>query len=48
MNRLSRYRPSAALVLACIALFAALGGGAYAAGKIHGSQIMKNTVGTKA
>lgn len=48
MNRLARQHPSAALVVACIALFAALGGGAYAAGKIHGSQLVKNTVGTKA
>jgi hypothetical protein len=39
MKRLSRFRPTPALVIACIALFAALGGSAYAAVVITGKNV---------
>jgi hypothetical protein len=39
MKRLSRFRPSPALVIACIALFAAMGGSAYAAVVITGKNV---------
>lgn len=49
MNAKSPRRPSAALVLACIALFVALGGGAYAVSKasINGKKIKKGTITSK-
>ena len=37
-------RPSPALVVASVALFAAVGGTSYAAAKIHGSDIAKKTI----
>lgn len=39
MKRLSRFRPTPALVIACIALFVALGGSAYAAVVITGKNV---------
>ena len=39
MKKLSRFRPSPALVVACIALFAAMGGSAYAAVVITGKNV---------
>src|SRR5581483_8599661 len=40
-------RPSASMVVACLALFVGLGGGAYAATQINGNQIQNGTVGLK-
>src|SRR4051812_11264392 len=44
MRRLIRTRPSPARVVALIALFVALGGGAYAATQINGKLIKKNSI----
>ena len=40
-------RPSASMVVAGLALFVGLGGGAYAATQINGNQIQDGTVGLK-
>jgi hypothetical protein len=40
-------RPSASMVVACVALFVGLGGGAYAATQINGNQIQNGTIGLK-
>jgi len=45
MNRLWNRRPSAAMVVAVIALIVALAGTAYAAQKINGNLIEKQTIG---
>ena len=45
MSTLKKRRPSPAMVVAIIALVAALGGTAYAAGQINGGAIMKQTIG---
>lgn len=42
--KLSRLRPSAAMIVAFVALIAAIGGTAYAASKINGNDIKRNTV----
>lgn len=49
MSTRTRRRPSAALLIACIALFVALGGGAYAVSKanINGKKIKKGTITSK-
>jgi hypothetical protein len=47
MRRLHVSRPSPAMVVAIIALIVALGGSAYAAGKIGSHQLKKNAVSTK-
>jgi hypothetical protein len=47
MSKAFRRRPSAALVIACLALFVALGGVGYAAAKINGSSIVKGTITAK-
>lgn len=47
MRNACRRRPSAALVIACLALFVALGGVGYAATKINGQSIVKGTVTAK-
>src|SRR3954447_24257382 len=44
MKRLSRYRPSPAMIVALISLFVALGGVGYAAATIGSSQIKNNSV----
>lgn len=44
MSRLSRRRPSPALVISIIALIAALAGTAYAAGRINGSSIVGHSI----
>jgi hypothetical protein len=44
MSRLSRYRPSPAMIVACLALFVALGGVGYAAATIGSSQIKNNSI----
>jgi hypothetical protein len=44
MKALKRLRPSPAMAIACVALFAALGGGAYAAATINGNSIKKGTI----
>jgi hypothetical protein len=44
MHRITKFRPSAAIILACLALFMALGGVGYAATKIHGKTIIDRTV----
>jgi hypothetical protein len=44
MRKLSRVRPSPALVISIIALIAALGGTAYAAGHINGSSIAGQSI----
>jgi hypothetical protein len=41
------HRPSAALLVACLALFVALGGVGYAAAKINGKNIVKGTITAK-
>ncbi len=43
---MSRFRPTPAMAVAIVALFAALGGAAYAGSKIDGSTIEKGTVGS--
>lgn len=45
MSRLWKRRPSPAMVVAVIALIVALAGTAYAAGKINGNAIEKQTIG---
>jgi hypothetical protein len=47
VKKLSSLRPSPAMVVAICALIVALGGSAYAAGKIGSHQIKKNAVSTK-
>jgi hypothetical protein len=44
-SKLKRLRPSPAMVVALVALVAALGGTAYAAGQINGNSIMKQSIG---
>jgi hypothetical protein len=44
MHRITKFRPSAAIILACLALFMALGGVGYAATKIHGKTIIDRTI----
>jgi hypothetical protein len=45
MSKLKQTRPSPAMVVAIVALIAALGGTAYAAGQINGGSIMKQSIG---
>jgi hypothetical protein len=45
MRKLVKRRPSAAMVVALVALVAALGGSAYAAGQINGNAIQKQSIG---
>lgn len=45
MSRLRRWHPSPAMVVAVIALIVALAGTAYAAGRINGNAIEKQTIG---
>lgn len=45
-RRFSRLRPSPAMVVACIALFVAMGGAAYAAATIRGKDIADGSLGT--
>jgi hypothetical protein len=47
MKNAFRRCPSAALVIACLALFVALGGVGYAAAKINGKNIIKGTITAK-
>jgi hypothetical protein len=47
MKRFHISRPSPAMVVAIVALIVALGGSAYAAGKIGSKQIKKNAISTK-
>jgi len=47
MRNAFRRRPSAALVIACLALFVALGGVGYAAATINGKNIVKGTITAK-
>ena len=42
--KLRKLRPSAAMIVACVALIAAIGGSAYAGSKINGNDIKRNTV----
>jgi hypothetical protein len=44
MRSISLRRPSAALVVSCVALFAALGGSSYAAAKLTSSDIANHTI----
>jgi hypothetical protein len=44
MRSLSLRRPSAAMVVSCVALFAALGGSSYAAAKLTSSDIANHTI----
>jgi hypothetical protein len=44
MRRFLSYRPSAAMIVACVALFVALGGVGYAAATIGSAQIKNNSV----
>lgn len=44
MRRFSRWRPSPAMVVACIALFVAMGGAAYAAARIGSGDIVDNSI----
>jgi hypothetical protein len=44
MKHLRPRRPSASLVISCLALFLALGGTVYAAAKINGSQIKPKSI----
>jgi hypothetical protein len=44
VNRLNRFRPSPAMIVACVALFVALGGVGYAAATIGSAQIKNNSV----
>jgi hypothetical protein len=44
MRSISLRRPSAAMVVSCVALFAALGGSSYAAAKITGAEIANHTI----
>ena len=45
MSKLGRLRPSPALVVSVIALIVALAGTAYAAGRINGGSIVKQSIG---
>jgi hypothetical protein len=45
LRKLMKKRPSAAMVVAIVALVAALGGTAYAAGQINGNSIQKQSIG---
>jgi hypothetical protein len=45
LQKLWRRRPSPAMVVALVALVAALGGTAYAAGQINGNSIQKQSIG---
>jgi hypothetical protein len=47
VRTLLRHRPSASMVIACIALFAALGGVGYAAATIDSGDIVNNSVTSK-
>jgi hypothetical protein len=44
-RKLKRLRPSPAMIVALVALVAALGGTAYAAGQINGNSIMAQSIG---
>jgi hypothetical protein len=44
MHRITKFRPSVAMIIACLALFMALGGVGYAAAKIHGKTIIDRTI----
>ena len=44
MSRIASFRPSGAMVVACLALFVALGGGAYAATKLKPNSVKSKTV----
>jgi hypothetical protein len=44
-RKMKRLRPSPAMVVALVALVAALGGTAYAAGQINGNSIQKQSIG---
>ncbi|MBS1844165.1 MAG: hypothetical protein JST53_07090 [Actinobacteria bacterium] len=45
MQKLKRRGPSPAMIVALVALVAALGGTAYAAGRINGNSIVKQSIG---
>jgi hypothetical protein len=45
LQKLKRRRPSPAMIVALVALVAAFGGTAYAAGQINGNSIMKGSIG---
>src|ERR1700761_5829823 len=45
LKKLIKRRPSGAMVVALVALVAALGGTAYAAGQINGNSIQKQSIG---
>jgi hypothetical protein len=45
LSKLKHLRPSPAMVVALVALVAALGGTAYAAGQINGNSIQKQSIG---
>jgi hypothetical protein len=45
LQKLRRRRPSPAMIVALVALVAALGGTAYAAGRINGNSIVKQSIG---
>jgi hypothetical protein len=45
LQKLIRRRPSPAMIVALVALVAALGGTAYAAGQINGNSIQKQSIG---
>jgi hypothetical protein len=45
LQQLKRRRPSPAMIVALVALVAALGGTAYAAGRINGNSIEKQSIG---
>src|ERR1044072_7349073 len=47
LKKALRHRPSAALIVACLALFVALGGVGYAAATINGKDIVKGTITAK-
>jgi hypothetical protein len=47
MKAILNHRPSAALIVACLALFVALGGVGYAAATIHGKNIKNGTIAPK-
>lgn len=44
MSRLTSYRPSGAMIVACVALVMSLGGTAIASGLISGSSIKKHSI----
>jgi hypothetical protein len=47
MRRSTKFRPSVAMIIACLALFIALGGVGYAATKIHGKNVIDRTLSGK-